>query len=85
MSDGNLEIALNGKHYSISLKPLHNDVREELKAVFVNEVEPLTLLKLYITKAQEYALTYQSLENLYKNLESIDTPATHPDVQIQQI
>lgn len=49
------------------------------------QVEPLTLLKLYITKAQEYALTYQSLENLYKNLESIDTPATHPDVQIQQI
>ena len=75
MGDENLEIALNGKYYSISLTPLHNDVKDE----------PIALLKLYITKAQEYALTCQSLENLYKSLENIDTPVTQTDVQIQPL
>ncbi|MCH5313814.1 MAG: hypothetical protein J1E28_05430 [Helicobacter sp.] len=85
MGEENLEIALNGKYYSISLKSLHNDVKEELKAVFASEVEPLTLLKLYITKAQEYALTCQSLENLYQSLEHIDVPLTHTNVQIHPL
>ena len=85
MGDENLEIALNGKYYSISLTPLHNDVKDELRAVFAQEVEPIALLKLYITKAQEYALTCQSLENLYKSLENIDTPVTQTDVKIQPL
>ncbi|BDB64290.1 hypothetical protein T36_0738 [Helicobacter cinaedi] len=72
MAQESLEIALNGKRYTISLDPLCDEVRAELKTLFMQEVEPLTLLKLYITKAQEYALICKSLENLYKSLESAD-------------
>ncbi|TLD96107.1 hypothetical protein LS71_007650 [Helicobacter jaachi] len=77
----NLEIALNGKRYTISLEPLHAEVKNELRAVFTKEVEPITLLKLYITKAQEYALICQSLERLYASLENIDTPTSHIHIQ----
>lgn len=73
MAQESLEIALNGKRYTISLDPLCDEVRAELKMLFMQEVEPLTLLKLYITKAQEYALICKSLDSLYKSLESVDS------------
>lgn len=65
----NLEIALNGKRYNISLDMLHHEVRDELRELFKKEVEPLMLLKLYITKAQEYAALSHSVEALYKSVE----------------
>ena len=85
MIDESLEIALNGKRYVISLKPLHNEVKAEVKSVFTREIDALELLKLYITKAQEYTLICQSLENLYKSLEGMDTPLPHNNVQIQAL
>ncbi len=54
------------------------------KPLFMQEVEPLTLLKLYITKAQEYALICKSLENLYKSLESADN-LPQQSVQIEAL
>ncbi len=85
MNDESLEIALNGKHYMISLKPLHSALKNELRSVFANEVEPLQLLKLYITKAQEYALICESLENLYSAIEGVDSSIMQGDVQIQPL
>ncbi len=54
MIDESLEIALNGKRYVISLKPLHNEVKAELKSVFTREIDALELLKLYITRIHPY-------------------------------
>lgn len=85
MTDERLEIALNGKRYVISCKTLHNDVKSELQAVFTQELEPLALLKLYIAKAQEYALICQSLEHLHKSLEGLDSPLGDNNVQISPL
>lgn len=84
MAQESLEIALSGKRYTISLDPLCDEVRAELKTLFIQEVEPLTLLKLYITKAQEYSLICKSLEGLYKSLESMDSIPQH-SVQIEAL
>lgn len=84
-----LEIGLNGKRYAINLEPLLPEVREELgllsKATspLSRDIESLSLLKAYITKAQEYAKLCQNLESLYQSLENA-TPQTHP-IQIQSI
>lgn len=63
-----LEIALAGKRFAICLDPLLDDVRDELRAMFAQDVEPLMLLKAFITKAQEHATLCQNLENLCQNL-----------------
>ncbi|MCX2717636.1 hypothetical protein OQH61_07805 [Helicobacter sp. MIT 21-1697] len=85
MTHESLEIVLNGKRYMISLDCLHDEVREKLKELSAQKIEPLTLLKLYITKAQEYALICQSLENLYKSLENVEMPTPHTSVEIHAI
>lgn len=58
------------KRYTISLEPLLEDVREEVRAFCSKEIDALALLKAYILKAQEYALICQSIEKLYKTLET---------------
>lgn len=80
-----LEIALNGKRYNITIGALHEDVKAELKAVFVKDIDVLTLLKLYITKAQEYALICQNLEQLYKQLDSDENISNATSVDITAI
>lgn len=87
MSDSGdgLEITLNGKRYMISLKPLHDEVKDELRAVFDKEIDSLHILKLYITKAQEYALMCQSIEKLCTYIESAATTQAQETVQIRPI
>lgn len=68
------------KRYTISLEPLLEDVREEVRALCAQEIDALALLKAYILKTQEYALICQSIESLYKSLE---TEVKADSVQIQ--
>lgn len=67
-----LEVTISAsvsKRYTISLEPLLEDAREEVRTFCGKEIDALALLKAYILKTQEYALICQSIENLYKNLE----------------
>lgn len=68
-----LEVTISAsvsKRYTISLEPLLEDVREEVRTLCGKEIDALALLKAYILKTQEYALVCQSIENLYKTLET---------------
>lgn len=83
MPSESLEIALSGKRFAISLEPLHNEVREELRAMFEREVDALMILKAFITKAQEYATLCQSLESLCQSLShNLDEK---PQIHIQSL
>ena len=82
-----IEICLAQKHFNIVLDPLVEEARAEVKALFAQEVDMITLLKAYITKTQEYAKICQSLENLCKNIENAQEPNTYhqQNIDIQSV
>lgn len=89
MAQETIEISLAQKRFNITLDPLLDEAKTEVKALFANEVDVdiITLLKAYITKTQEYARICQSLETLYTTIEKSQEVGTKDQecIKIQSV
>ncbi|MCI7484889.1 MAG: hypothetical protein PUJ79_06855 [Helicobacter sp.] len=78
-----IEINIEDKRFSISLAPLSEYARKEIREFFntngeQKRVKLVELLQAYVMKTQEHAQLYYKIERLYNDIET----TTHKPAQV---